>query len=232
MKLIKYGITLQRLMESDIGLVRKWRNSPLINQYMEYREYITPKMQKKWFDSINNFNNLYYIIIYNNEKIGLANDKNVDWQARTSEAGMFLWKTKYYKTFVPILASLCGLETLFFILDWKKSFVRILKDNTKAIEYNKNLGYVLLKGQEKVNNQLYSLTKQSFEQKVKKLRKAASKICLDTTTRLLLEEKDYETNIAQHIEKIISFFPFPTKKKTDQRRNVVLLLDVNTNAVS
>ncbi|MDZ7743378.1 MAG: hypothetical protein U5Q03_16975 [Bacteroidota bacterium] len=46
MKLFKYGISLNRLKEDDIELVRKWRNSRKINQFMEYREEITPEMQK------------------------------------------------------------------------------------------------------------------------------------------------------------------------------------------
>ena len=78
MKFRKYGITLTRLREDDIELVRKWRNSPGIQQYMEYREFITEEMQKKWFESINNLQNFYFIIEYENKKIGLINTSNID----------------------------------------------------------------------------------------------------------------------------------------------------------
>ena len=34
MKVIKYGVCLNRLTETDIELVRNWRNDPKISQYM------------------------------------------------------------------------------------------------------------------------------------------------------------------------------------------------------
>jgi len=71
MKWMKYGITLSRIKEEDIELVRYWRNKPDIKNTMIYRKYISKQQQKKWFASINNNNNYYYLIIYNNEKIGL-----------------------------------------------------------------------------------------------------------------------------------------------------------------
>ena len=117
MKLIKYGLTLKRLTKEDIELLRNWRNSESVNRFMEYREYITPEMQEKWFESINNPNNFYYIIIYNDEKIGLINDKGFDrFGKATSEAGLFIAVDKYKNTFVPVLASLILLEVSFFYL--------------------------------------------------------------------------------------------------------------------
>ncbi len=221
MKLIKYGITLKRLTENDIEMVREWRNSPLINQYMEYREYITLQMQQKWFKSINNFNNFYYLIEYKNEIIGLINDKNMNWEEKTSESGLFLWETKYYNTFIPVLTSLCLIEMAFYILQWKKSFIKILKTNHKAIEYNINLGYVLCDNQENIDNQLYVLTKQSFEQKADKLRKTALKISgNDPTAYLILEEIDYINGIGQKIEKIIHSSKLPIKHKMVNKEKV------------
>jgi len=68
MELSKYGVKLHRLREEDIELVRTWRNSPLIRQYMEFRDEITPEMQKEWFLSINNNENYYFIIEYQQKK--------------------------------------------------------------------------------------------------------------------------------------------------------------------
>ncbi len=68
MKLTKYGITLNRLREDDIELLRQWRNSPQINQFMEYRGNITPEMQRDWFRSVDNFDNFYFIIEYQGEE--------------------------------------------------------------------------------------------------------------------------------------------------------------------
>ncbi len=37
-----YGVRLKRLTHDKIELLRQWRNDPKIQQYMFYREYITP----------------------------------------------------------------------------------------------------------------------------------------------------------------------------------------------
>jgi len=64
MVLSNYDITLVRLTYDQLELVRNWRNDPKISQYMEFRDYITPEMQIKWFNKVNNRNNYYFVIEY------------------------------------------------------------------------------------------------------------------------------------------------------------------------
>ena len=45
MKFFKYGITLERLREEDIELVRQWRNSDQVRMNMKYQEIITRKAE-------------------------------------------------------------------------------------------------------------------------------------------------------------------------------------------
>jgi len=202
MKICKYGITLNRLRQEDIEFVREKRNSDEIRRFMEFREEITPEMQQKWFDSINNFENFYYLIEYKGTRIGLLNDKNMDWKARTSESGLFLWDDSYINTMVPVLASLCLLEVGFYYLDWNTSHIKVLSSNSKAIEYVNSLGYVLCEGQENTENQLYFLTKELFETKGKKIQKAAKAFLEDESGDgyLLLEPFDYESGLALKLE--------------------------------
>ncbi len=202
MKICKYGITLNRLRQDDLEFVREKRNSEDVRRVMEFREEITPEMQQKWFESINNFENFYYLIEYKGVKIGLLNDKNMDWKARTSESGLFLWNETYIDTIVPVLASLCLLDTGFYYLDWNISYIKVLRDNPKAIEYVNSLGYTLLEGQENVANQKYYLTRELFETKGKKIKKAARAFLDEESGEgyLLLEPFDYESGLAQQIE--------------------------------
>jgi UDP-4-amino-4,6-dideoxy-N-acetyl-beta-L-altrosamine N-acetyltransferase len=203
MKFFNFGITFRRITEKDIELVRKWRNSPRISQFMEYREYITPEMQKKWYESINNCNNFYAIVEYKNEKIGLINDKNIDWKARTSESGLFLWEEKYYITHIPVLISIAGIEFFYNYFNWNKTYARILKTNHNATKYCTNLGYTLCDGQEHVENQLYILTRQSYEQKAKKIREMAIKMAGPHTKEyLFIEDADYENGLTEIINNI------------------------------
>lgn len=202
MKICKYGITLSRLRAEDIEFVREKRNSEEVRRFMEFRDEITPEMQQKWFESINNFENFYYIVEYKGVKIGLLNDKNMDWEARTSESGLFLWDETYINTIVPVLASLCLLEVGFYYLDWNTSNIKVLRDNPKAIEYVNSLGYALCDGQENIENQRYYLTRELFETKGKKIQQAARAFLEEESGDgyLLLEPEDYESGIAQRLE--------------------------------
>jgi len=204
MKLIKYGVTLKRLTEEDIELLRTWRNSENVNRFMEYREYITPEMQKAWFNSINNPDNFYYIIIYDGKKIGMINEKGFDrFGKKTSESGLFIAVDKYKNTFVPVFASLILLEVSFFYLGGKDSYIKILKDNKLSISYNEQLGYELCSNQDNIDNQLYVLTVESFIKKTKKLRKIAIKVGGgDPNLYLIWEKEDYESGIAKESDEL------------------------------
>ena len=220
MRFTKYGVTFKRLTEEDIELVRKWRNSPKVNRFMEYREYITPEMQKEWFKSIDNLDNFYYILEYNNEKIGLINNKNSDWEAGVSESGFFIWDDKYLNTTVPIYASLLLIELGFYVLNGQKNYIRILKNNKRAQEFSRSLGYELCDGQENVENQLYVLTKENFEKKGAKVMKAV-KAMVDTekTGHMYFEKEDYESGLAQFLEEKMKSSPILNKIKSKTTDN-------------
>lgn len=205
MKLIKYGVTLKRLCEEDLELLRTWRNSDFVQQRMEYREEITPEMQMKWFQSINNPDNYYYIIIHEGKKIGLINEKGFDrFGDKTSESGIFLADPAYQFSLIPVFCSLILLEMSFFFLGGRESYIHVLKDNKLAISYNKKLGYVLCPGQEHIENQKYVLTRKAFIEKTRKLRKAALKISnQDPNLYLVWEPIDYESGLAQESEELI-----------------------------
>jgi RimJ/RimL family protein N-acetyltransferase len=202
MDIFKYGIHLSRLKEKDIELVRQRRNSPSIQQYMEYREYITPGMQKKWLQSVDNINNFYFIIHYDGKKIGLINSSNANWKELTSDGGIFIWEESYYDTFVPVWASLCLLETMFFVFGARKSFIKTLKDNPRAMKLNTHLGYELVPGQEEVYNQQYILTRENFEKRANKITKAASLLADNKKLDLVIEfdNEDYISGLAKYME--------------------------------
>lgn len=209
MKIFRYGITLRRLEEKDLETLRLARNA--MAEYMEFKEYITPKMQKEWFVSIDNLNNFYYIIEKNNKKIGLINIKGIEREqgnesntrAKSDETGIFMFDKKYFDTIYPIIASLILIEIGFYIFPSQITYARVMKTNQKAIDYNLALGYELCPDQEKVLNQKYFLTKENFELKAKKLRNTVNKLTKsDSTLTMVLEKSDYRNGIGQHIENV------------------------------
>lgn len=180
-------------MHDDIELVRNWRNSSRVSQFMEYRDHITPEMQEKWFESVNNNYNLYFIIEYKNEKIGLINGKDIDWGNKAMETGIFIADEKYLNTHVPLLTVLLFGE-LGIMTFGLTAYSHILKTNHRAIRYNKFIGFNLCEGQEDVENQLYVMTKESYMKKAKLIRAAFFKLTGIGDTVISFEKHDYETD--------------------------------------
>lgn len=141
MEFSKYSVTLKRLTEDKIELVRQWRNDPKISQYMEYREHITAEMQKKWFAKVNNDQNYYFIICYKDREIGLTNVKNVDRDKGTGEGGIFIYEDSYLNTDVPFRVIFALNDFCFEELKLESMVAHIMSDNKRAIDFNVLLGY-------------------------------------------------------------------------------------------
>jgi RimJ/RimL family protein N-acetyltransferase len=202
MKICKYGITLNRLRKEDLEFVREKRNVKEALTSEESPNEITTEMQLEWFDSVDNFENFYYLIEYKGAKIGMLNNKKVDWKARTSESSLFLWDETLVDTIVPSLAALCLIEIGFYYLNWNVCYIRVHSDNPKAIKNAESLGYELTEGKEAIENHLYYLTRELFETNAQTILMEA-KAFVETEYSdgyLLLEPSDYESGIAQKIE--------------------------------
>ena len=167
----KYDIELERLRLDKIELVRNWRNDPKISQYMDFKEYISPEMQINWFNKINNDNNYYFIVVYKNEDIGLVNVKDIDYNNKCGEPGIFIYEDKYLNTGVGILSALCITDFAFEYLNLEYVYCHIMADNKRAVRFNIALGYLIDEGQEEIKKQRYSLTKERYIEHKKKLLK-------------------------------------------------------------
>ncbi len=194
------NINFIRLREEHIELVRKWRNSPEITRFMEFTDHITPEKQMDWFRSVDNIYNLYFVIEYKGEKVGLINGKNVDWEKRTMESGVFYWNKDLYDSEVPIIATLI-FGDLGVISGGFETYAHILRNNERAIRFNKMIGFELCEGQEDVGNQLYFMTRESYLKSAKKLRKAFYQLKGNEPIVIYLEKRDYDTGYARFMEK-------------------------------
>ena len=180
-----YAVTLSRLTVDDIEQVRQWRNSEKIRQFMEFREEITPEMQEKWFASIDNEFNNYYIIHDGETKIGLIYGAEIDWKKGiTGNGGIFISDESYWNTYFPLSATLLLME-ISFILGMKAAYIKVLRDNEKAIQFNTNIGFELMENQNDKVNQQYILTKKSYDLKTEKLRQLIEKVYSNAITIII-----------------------------------------------
>ena len=167
-----YGIELIRLRKEDIELVRQKRNSPEVQQYMEYREEITSAMQANWYASVNNIHNNFFVLRAGGEKIGLIYGSQIDWNKReTGNGGIFIWDRRWHDGPVSLQATFVLIE-LTFLLGLERTFVKVLRSNARAIKFNTDLGYELADGQDAHENQLYVLNREKFFHKTDRVRKA------------------------------------------------------------
>ena len=186
---------MHRLEESQLELLRYWRNNEHISQYMEYREHITEKMQTKWFNSINNINNFYFIIEYNDTPIGLINSSNINRVTGVADTGLFVWDDKYINSPVPVLASLGMLDAFFKIFGLRKVTAKVKNDNTKAINYNASLGFKLVSAYKNSDFSLYELHSAHYFEHAAILRKSAEKLYSNTTAVYLNKENEFSFQI-------------------------------------
>lgn len=195
MILTKGNFRFIKIQKDDLELLRQWRNSPRINQFMEFREYITPEMQLEWFESVNNENNLYFLVERDYKKIGLINAKEIKWEESSIEGGIFFWEEEVYNTPIPAFVSILFAELMIRILRLT-IYAHILKTNDRAIRYNLQLGFELCPGQDDIENQQYVLNPESYLQKSARLRKAFYILMDRSPYVLLIEPDDFETGIA------------------------------------
>jgi hypothetical protein len=225
----KYGILLSTLKEEDIELVRIKRNSELIRQNMHYQDIITPEMQKKWFEKIKNAvydgtsSSFYFVIHFNNEKIGLINGKNIDLETKTSEGGFFIWEQKYHQTLIPVITSIITLDYTFILNDFETNHIKVIKSNRQALQFNKLLGYKIIREDEDTFH--LELTRERYLKKVATFRKIIGKETGDPTL-LKLEDLSFEDTSDEELKMI-----FPLLRKFQQKQ-VLKILEYNQRIIS
>lgn len=204
MKFAKYGVTVSRMKEEEIEMVRQWRNDPVVVANYAFREYITPEMQKEWFRSISNERFLYCIIEYKGERIGVINLKNIDWETRTAETGIFIPDMRYHDTPATPIVSYMTTESLFNLFDWNTLYGHVLKGNAAVSAFVRQLGYELMPGQEEIENQQYVVTRERFDRRPQRIRNAIHALAADTEPGwCLVEPSDNDDKVILRFEEII-----------------------------
>ena len=185
----KYGIVLERLTENNIELVRHHRNSELIRKRMFYQQQITEEEQKKWFKTINNDLNYYFIIHHKDKKIGLIHGTVDSFEEGISRGGIFIWEPTAMQSHLPIVASVCATDLIFFLMKIKKSIAEVRTDNKIALEYNQKFGYEIVEDLSDTEKYVLELIPENYLEKAKPIRDMVKKLSNDFTE---LSWKDIE----------------------------------------
>lgn len=141
MNLSSKNIELRLLDETTLEILRNWRNSADVIQFMDYQEVISIEAQKHWFTNLSKANNYYFIIYANDTPIGMIHLGDVDTTQGTAESGIFIAEKGYRGTGLAFSASLLLLEFAFEELGLNELFAKVKNDNIEAQDYNKLLGF-------------------------------------------------------------------------------------------
>jgi len=184
---------------------------------MVYREHITEEMQKKWFESIDNIYNLYFIIEYKGKKIGLINGKDINWADKTMETGIFIWNKYYRKTHIPTLCTMIFAELGVAVWDLKPR-ATILKSNERAMKYNKMLGFKVVEDDPDKEYVKMAMEKDSQGYIAKKIKAAINLLVGDEPIKLEFFKEDFESGIYDIIMKGLN--PELIKEKEEKDGNI------------
>ena len=136
------NVSLKLIQQEDIELIRNWRNSKDVSQHFIFRGHISKEQQKKWFEKKSTSGKDYYfLIVVDTEPIGLVFTKNIDWDRREGETGIFIAKKDFRNSLVSFEASYLLGRHFFETLNLLKAKIEILESNERALRYNKALGF-------------------------------------------------------------------------------------------
>lgn len=194
MRIGRYGIVLKKLERKHLELLRQWRNDPKISRHMFQQARITPAMQLRWFNTINNPQNFFFIIHVKNKPVGLINLSSVDYEKKTAFSGLFIYDDDCVGTDVPVRASLTLLDVFFLLFGIETVFAKVRSDNPVAHRYNTALGFVRSKKIEMGLGYECVLHKPAYLQVTAPLRNMAASL-YGNTTLIHLRKNKHETEI-------------------------------------
>jgi UDP-4-amino-4,6-dideoxy-N-acetyl-beta-L-altrosamine N-acetyltransferase len=140
----KQDISLKKILKSDLELIRNWRNSDYVKQFMVFQDFISPQMQEEWYLKVDNDYNFYFIILNQNIPIGLANIKDINSELSSGEWGIFLSSSKFLNSGLGIKSTFLLLDYAFEELQLSWLYSTTLTTNLSARNFGKKMGVKVL----------------------------------------------------------------------------------------
>ncbi len=205
----KYGLELVRLRAEHTEMIRHWRNDPKIQKHMFFQATITPEMQSRWFDSINNDQNYYFLIYVNHDPCGLISISSIDFETKNAFAGLFIYNDGYIGTDVPVRASLTILDVFFTFTNLEAIYAKVRDSNLVAHLYNTSLGFTRTKKIELGQGYEYCLKRENYLKATALLHRATQQVYGDRTSLEFNANDPVEASLRQSFEASFSRAALP-----------------------
>ncbi|MFT4681172.1 MAG: RimJ/RimL family protein N-acetyltransferase [Granulosicoccus sp.] len=170
----KYGLKLRLLVNSDLEMVRMWRNKSRVRKHMQYQKIVSKQDQEVWFSGLDWSRSVYWVFSKNDLDIGLVHIKNI--QDEVGEAGVFTGLDEFLDTPVPAIAILVMMDTAFDIIGLKRLRAKISSNNNHTLWANLKFGYVSEDKDSKSEFNYYSTDETLFKNATSPLRQSLLKL--------------------------------------------------------
>lgn len=135
-------IQLLPLQHADIKLVRTWRNSPEVAQYMYTDEPISHEQQEAWFEKVKTDpSSQYWLIQYSDQKIGLASLTGISYALSSCYWAFYLGDTSIRGAGIGSKVEFNVLEHVFNELHLNKLRCEVYVFNDKVISMHEKFGF-------------------------------------------------------------------------------------------
>jgi len=143
------SVSLLPLQPSHLEQVRQWRNSDNVRRQMVNQQIISASAQRAWFYRIkDDRSQLHYVIHYKDLAVGVANIKQPEGKALcpglVAETGFFIGDEEHRGSMLAFFAAIVINDYCFHQLQLATLLAQVKSDNTPALRFNQQLGYVPL----------------------------------------------------------------------------------------
>lgn len=135
-------INLLLLEKSDIEMVRRWRNTPDVASFMYSESNIDEEQQIYWFNKISKEkNSIYWIIEFEEQKIGLASLTGIDSALNSCYWAFYLGESTVRGAGIGAKIEFNILDYVFSVLKLNKLRCEVFVSNEKVIKMHEKFGF-------------------------------------------------------------------------------------------
>ncbi len=130
------------MTREDLEMVRNWRNSSAVSQFMYTNIQISAEDQVKWFNRIEQDPTCkYWIITAEDVPVGLVSFMGIDLVNRKCTWAFYIGAEEYLGSGIGARVEFMSLEYAFFELNLNKVACEVLTSNERVIQLHKKFGF-------------------------------------------------------------------------------------------
>jgi UDP-4-amino-4,6-dideoxy-N-acetyl-beta-L-altrosamine N-acetyltransferase len=133
---------LRPLSSDNLELVRAWRNSPAVAQYMYTADLISAEQQQAWYARLSQDPTVqYWLIYYQDRPVGVANLYAISQRNRSCYWAFYLGDENLHGSGIGAKVELAVLEYVFEELKLNKLACEVFVTNEKVVAMHEKFGF-------------------------------------------------------------------------------------------